>query len=63
MDPLLPKEQASFKKGCFTVSQILKRASVIEESFKQGHTARLVLVALIAVYDIVWYQFLALKLF
>ena len=62
IDPLLPDEQAGFRRGRSTVHQIVNLTDDIEEAFEKGHKAGVVLVDLTAAYDTVWHHGLILKL-
>ena len=57
-----PTQQGGFRRGRFTVQQVVKLTSVIEESYEEIREAGLVLVDLTAAYDTVWHQGLTLKL-
>ena len=62
IDPLLPDEQAGFRRGRSTVHQIVNLTDDIEEAFEKGQKAGVVLVDLTAAYDTVWHHGLILKL-
>ena len=58
IDPLLPKEQAGFRRGKSTVNQVALLTQNIEDSFEAGA----VFVDLTAAYDTVWHRGLTCKL-
>ena len=62
IDPLLPKEQAGFRRGKSTVDQVVLLTQNIEDSFEAKKKAGAVFVDLTAAYDIVWYLDLTCKL-
>ena len=62
VDPLLPKEQARFRHGKFTVVQVVLPTQNNEDSFEAKKNAGAVFVNLTAVYDTVWYRDLTCKL-
>ena len=62
IDPLLPKEQAGFRRGKSTVDQVVMLTQNIEDSFKAKRKAGTVFVDLTAAYDTVWHRDLTCKL-
>ena len=62
VDPLLPKEQAGFRRGKSTVDQVVLLTQNIEDSFKAKKKASAVFVNLTAAYDTVWHRGLTYKL-
>ena len=62
IDPLLPKEQAGFRRGKSTVDQAVLLTQNIEDSFEAKKKAGAVFVDLTAAYDIVWHCGLTCKL-
>ena len=62
IDPLLPKEQAGFRRGKSTVDQVVLLTQNIEDSFEAKKKAGAVFVNLTAVYDTVWHRGLTYKL-
>ena len=62
IDPLLPKEQAGFRRGKSTVDQVVLLTQNIEDSFEAKKKAGAVFIDLTAVYDIVWHRGLTYKL-
>ena len=62
VDPLLPREQAGFRRGRSTVDQATLLTQDIEDSFAAKQKAGAVLVDLTAAYDTVWHQGLVCKL-
>ena len=62
IDPILPKEQAGFRRGKSTVDQVTLLTQDIEDSFQTGEKAGVVLLDLTAAYDTVWLRGLHLKL-
>ena len=62
IDPLLPKEQAGFRRGKSTVDQVVLLAQNIENSFETKKKAGAVFIYLTAAYDTVWHRGLACKL-
>ena len=63
VDPLLPKEQAEFRRGKSTVDQIVLLTQNIEDSFEaKKKKAGAVFVDLTAAYDTVWHRGLTCKL-
>ena len=62
IDPLLPKEQAGFRRGKSTVDQVVLLTHNIEDSFEAKKKAGAVFVDLTAAYDIVWHRGLTCKL-
>ena len=58
IDPLLPKEQAGFRRGKSTVDQVVLLTQNIEDSFEAGA----VFIDLTAAYDTVWHRGLTCKL-
>ena len=62
VDPLLPKEQAGFRRGKSTVDQVVLLTQSIEDSFEAKKKAGAVFVDLTAAYDTVWHRGLTCKL-
>ena len=62
IDPLLPPEQAGFRKGKSTVDQVCRLTQNIEQAFHDRHVAGSVFIDLKAAYDTVWHKGLHLKL-
>ena len=62
IDPLLPKEQAGFRRGKSTVDQVVLLTQNIKDSFEAKKKAGAVLINLIAAYDTVWHHGLTCKL-
>ena len=62
IDPLLPKEQAGFRRGKSTVDQVVLLTQNIEDSFEAKKKAGAVFVNLTAAYDTVWHCGLTCKL-
>ena len=56
IDPLLPKEQAGFRRGKSIVDQVVLRTPNIEDSFEDKNKAGAVFVDLTAAYDTVWHR-------
>ena len=62
IDPLLPKEQAGFRRGKSTVDQVVLLTQNIEDSFEAKKKAGAVFVDLTTAYDTVWNRGLTCKL-
>ena len=62
IDPLLPKEQAGFRRGKSTVDQVVLLTQNIEDSFDAKKTTGAVFINLTAAYDTVWHHGLTCKL-
>ena len=62
IDPLLPQEQAGFRRGRSTVDQVTLLTQEIEDSFSAKQKAGAVFVDLTAAYDTVWHRGLTCKL-
>ena len=62
IDPLLPKEQAGFRRGKSTVDQVVLLTQNIEDSFEAKKKAGAVFIDLTAAYDTVWDRGLTCKL-
>ena len=62
IDPLLPKQQAGFRRGKSTVDQVVLLTQNIEDSFEAKKKAGAVFVDLTAAYDTVWHRGLTCKL-
>ena len=62
VDPLLPREQAGFRRGRSTVDQTVLLTQNIEDSFEAKKKAGAVFVDLTAAYDTVWQRDLTCKL-
>ena len=60
--PLLPKEQAGFRRGKSTVDQVVLLNQNIEDSFEAKKKVGAVFVNLTAAYDTVWHRGLTCKL-
>ena len=56
IDPLLPKEQAGFRRGKLTVDQIVLLTQNIEDFFEAKKKAGAVFIDLTAAYDTVWHR-------
>ena len=62
IDPLLPKEQAGFRRGKSTVDQVVLLTQNIEDSFEAKKKTGAVFIDLTAAYDTVWHRGLTCKL-
>ena len=62
IDPLLPKQQAGFRRGKSTVDQLVLLTQNIEDSFEAKKKAGAVFIDLTAAYDFVWHRGLTCKL-
>ena len=62
IDPLLPVEQAGFRRGRSTVDQAVLLTQDIEDWFEAKKKAGAVFVDLTAAYDTVWHRGLTCKL-
>ena len=62
IDPLLPIEQAGFRRGKSTVDQVVLLTQSIEDSFEAKKKAGAVFIDLTAAYDTVWHRGLTFKL-
>ena len=62
IDPLLPKEQAGFRREKSTVDQVFLLTQNIEDSFEAKKKAGAVFIDLTAAYDTVWHCGLTCKL-
>ena len=62
IDPLLPKEQAGFRRGNSTVDQVVLLTQNINDTFEVKKKASAVFVDLTAAYDTVWHRGLTCKL-
>ena len=62
IDPILPKEQAGFRRGKSTADQVTLLTQDIEDTFQRGEKAGVILIDLTAAYDTVWLRGLHLKL-
>ena len=62
IDPLLPKEQAGFRRGKSTVDNVLLLTQNIEVSFEAKKKTGAVFIDLTAAYDTVWHRGLTCKL-
>ena len=62
IDPLLPKEQAGFRRGKSIVDQVVLLTQNIKDSFEAKKKAGAVFVNLTAAYDTVWHRGLTCKL-
>ena len=56
IDPLLPKEQAEFRRGKSTVDQVVLLTQNIDDSFEAKKKAGAVFIDLTAAYDTVWHR-------
>ena len=62
IDPLLPKQQAGFRRGKSTADQVVLLTQNIEDSFEAKKKAGAVFVNLTAAYDTAWHRGLTCKL-
>ena len=62
VDPLLPKEQAGFRRGKSTVDQVVLLTQNIKDFFEAKKKAGALFVNLTAAYDTVWHRGLTCKL-
>ena len=62
IDPLLPKEQAVFRRGKSTVDQVVLLTQNIEDSFEVKKKTGAVFIDLTAAYDTAWHRGLTCKL-
>ena len=62
IDPLLPKEQAGFRREKSTVDQVVLLTQNIEDSFEAKKKTGAVFIDLTAAYDTVWHRGLTCKL-
>ena len=62
IDPLLPKEQAGFRRGNSTIDQVVLLTQNIEDSIEAKMKAGAVFIDLTATYDTVWHRSLTCKL-
>ena len=62
IDPLLPKEQAGFRRGKSIVDQVVLLAQNIGDSFEAKRKAGAVFIDLTAAYNTVWHRGLTCKL-
>ena len=62
IDPLLPKEQAGFRRGKSTVDQVVLLTQNIEDSYEAKKKAGAIFIDLTAAYDTVWHHGLTCKL-
>ena len=62
VDPLLPREQAGFRRGRSTVDQAVLLTQNIADSFEAKKKAGAVFADLTAAYDTVWHRGLTCKL-
>ena len=62
IDPLLPKEQAGFRRGNSTVDQVVLLTENIENFFEAKKKAGAVFIDLTAAYDTVWHRGFTCKL-
>ena len=62
IDPLLPKEQAGFRRGKSTVDQVVLLTQNIEDSFEAKKKAGVVFIDLTSAYDTVWHRGLTCQL-
>ena len=62
VNPLLPKEQAGFRRGKSTIDQVVLLTQNIEDFFEAKKKASAIFVNLTAAYDIVWHRGLTCKL-
>ena len=62
IDPLLPKEQAGFRRGKSTVDQVVLLTQNIEDSFETKKKAGAVFIDRTAAYETVWHRCVTCKL-
>ena len=62
IDPLLPQEQAGFRRGKSTVDQVVLLTQNIEDSLEAKKKAGAIFINLTAAYDTIWYRGLTCKL-
>ena len=62
IDPLLPREQAGFRRGRSTADQVTLLTQSIENAFEAKKKAGAVFIDLTAAYDTVWHRGLTCKL-
>ena len=62
IDPLIPKEQAGFRRGKSTIDQVVLLTQNIEDSFEAKKKASAIFVDLTAAYNTVWHHGLTCKL-
>ena len=62
IDPLLPEEQAGFRRGKSTIDQVVLLTQNIEDSFEVKKKACVVFVDMTAAYDTVWHRGLTCEL-
>ena len=62
IDPLLPREQAGFRRGKSTVDQVTLLTQSIKDAFEAKEKAGAVFVNLTAAYDTFWHRGLTCKL-
>ena len=62
IDPLLPKEQAGFRRGKSIIDQVVLLTQNIEDSFEAKKKPGAVFIDLTAAYDTVWHRGLTCKL-
>ena len=62
IDPLLPKEQAGFRRGKSTVDQVVLLTQNIKDSFEAKKKASAIFVNMKAAYDTAWHRGLTYKL-
>ena len=62
IDPLLPKDQAGFRRGKSAVDQVVLLTQNIEDSFEAKKKAGTLFVNLTAAYDTVWHRGLTCRL-
>ena len=62
IDPLLPKEQAGFRREKSTLDQVVLLTQNIEDSFEAKKKSGAVFINLTAAYDIVWHRGITCKL-
>ena len=62
IDPLLPREQAGFRRGRSTVDQVTLLTQSIENAFEAKKKTGAVFIDLTAAYDTVWHRGLTCKL-
>ena len=62
LDPLLPREQAGYRRGWLTVDQVTLLTQEIEDSYSAKKKAGAVFIYLTAAYDTVWHRDLTCKL-
>ena len=62
IDPVLPKEQAGFRRGKSIVNQVVLLTQNVKDSFEAKKKAGAIFINLTAAYDTVWHRGLTCKL-